>query len=357
MDYNNDNGQRIWDEWISDEALGISFDKEGLKKRSSSVHLSLFFYLLISYAVVFAASLIGVLALPEDVYMKIFGSGVFNILLSIGAQYLIAFPIFILIMRRGSKPTPVEGRKMPFRELALLTLIAEALMLFGSMIGNFIAGVFAGIFGDAPSNSLDEVLSDTPIWLMIVSVVILAPIVEEIIFRKMIIDRLAPYGGAMAVMISSIAFMLIHANVYQFPYALMVGIVLGYVYIRSGNVKYTIAIHMIMNFLGSVATIPVQDASVKLLEIFDVMEAGGELELVLADYLPAILIVAAYSIIQFALMVGGIAALVAYARQKRSEAGELFPHGSEAFRAAYVSVGAILFIAVSLIMTATTFFV
>lgn len=350
MNYNNG---PIWDEWISDEALGISFNGEGLKRESSHIHLSLFFYLLITYVIVFAVSILGYFILPEEAYVNLFGNPVFNVLLSIGAQYVIAFPLFILIMRRGSTPTPVRGEKIPFSELALLTLIAEALMLAGSMVGNYAAQFFGMIFGGAPSNSLDNLLEGTPIWLTVLSVVICAPIVEEIIFRKMFIDRLAPHGGALAVVISSIAFMLIHSNIYQFPYAFMVGLLLGYVYLRSGEIKYTIAIHMIMNFLGSVAILPLEDATLKMVEMLEIMAQGQEVAI--ESYASEILIVAIYSIIQFVIMIAGIVALFRYIRRNEVNFRELIPHGGEAFRASYVNRGAIIFAVVTLLATVATF--
>ncbi len=363
MDYNNryDNedsrrgsSRGVWDEWISDEALGLKFDGGQLGRTSSRVHLSIFLYLIITYAVVFGVTVALAITMSEERYLAIMNDGVFNITLSIVAQYLIGFPLLILIMRALSKPERPVKEKMRLSELALLTLIAEALMLLGSIVGSYLSQIFGRLFGIVPSNSLDEMLDGTPIWLMIISVVILAPIVEEIIFRKMIIDRLRRFGGTLAVVISSVAFALIHTNLYQFPYALTVGLLLGYVYVRSGDIRYTVAIHMIMNFLGSVAILPVQDASVKVTEMLEIIAAGGEVNA--GEYVISLLIVAAYSVLQMALIFGGIAALAVYARRKRSEYGaELIPHKKQAFGAAYINVGAILFILLCLGLTVFTF--
>ncbi|MBQ7363596.1 MAG: CPBP family intramembrane metalloprotease [Clostridia bacterium] len=358
MDYNNREDKRsgsVWDEWISDEALGLGFDGRELKRESSRVHLSIFLYLIITYAVVFGVSIVLAIALPYENYLSVMGDGAFNITLSIVAQYLIGFPLLIVIMRLLSKPQAPVKEKMKFSELAVLTLIAEALMLVGSIVGNYLSQIIGKLFGIMPTNSLDEMLDGTPIWLMIVSVVILAPIVEEIIFRKMIIDRLSRFGGTIAVIISSVAFALIHTNLYQFPYALAVGFVLGYVYLRSGNVIYTIVIHMIMNFLGSVAILPVEDASEKLTEMLELIAAGTAINT--GEYVVSMLIVSIYSVIQTALIVGGIAALIIYARRKRREyGGELLPNAKQSLGAAYINVGAILFVLLCLILTGATFF-
>jgi len=341
--------------WISDEALGFGAYENDIRRVSSRIHLSLFLYLIITYAVVLSVTLALGIFLPADKYGELAGDGAFNIILSIVSQYLIGFPLFAVILRLFSKPEKPTCEKIKFSELALLTLIAEALMLFGSFIGNYMSHIIGLLLGFTPSNSLDEMLEGTPIWLIILSVVILAPIVEEIIFRKMIIDRLSRFGGAFSVIISSVAFALIHANIYQFPYAFAVGLLLGYVYYRSGDIRYTIAIHMIMNFLGSVAILPVQAAAEKLEEMSGVITAGGDVNT--AEYVLSQLIVSVYSVIQLAILVGGVAALIVYARKKRSEIRDaLIPYPSKSFRAAYINVGAILFIVLCLILTVLSLF-
>ncbi len=344
------------DTLISDEALGLGFNEEKLKKESSNIHLSLFLYLIISYAVVISVTVITAFILPEDKYATLATDSAFNIALSIVAQYLVGFPIFILIMRSFSKPATPLKEKMKLSELATLTLIAEALMLTGSIVGNYLNQIIGNIFNIQPENSLDTMLDGTPIWLIVVSVVILAPIVEEIIFRKMIIDRLSRFGGTLAVVVSSVAFALIHTNLYQFPYALAVGILLGYVYLRSGEVKYTIVIHMIMNFLGSVAILPVQDATVKIAELLPIIEAGGEVNM--QEFIIPAVIVSVYSVIQMGLIGGGIAALVVYVTKKRRESGvaKFFPDAKRALLCSYINVGAILFVCLTLFLTGMALF-
>ena len=75
---------------------------------------------------------------------------------------------------------------------------------------------------------------------------------EEIFYRKLVIDRLRRYGELFAVIASGILFGLIHGNFSQFFYAAMIGIVFGIVYLRTGRIRYTIGLHMAINLVGGV---------------------------------------------------------------------------------------------------------
>jgi membrane protease YdiL (CAAX protease family) len=89
--------------------------------------------------------------------------------------------------------------------------------------------------------------------LTIVDACLLSPIVEEYVFRKWLIGRLArhlPSPGAL--LASAFLFAAAHLAVYgpdmgrELP-LFALGMVLGAVYIRSGDVRHSIAVHMMFN--------------------------------------------------------------------------------------------------------------
>ena len=47
-------------------------------------------------------------------------------------------------------------------------------------------------------------------------------------------------------------FGLFHGNLNQFVYAFVLGLCFGFIYVKTGNIRYTIGLHMLVNFLGSV---------------------------------------------------------------------------------------------------------
>ncbi len=116
-----------------------------------------------------------------------------------------------------------------------------------------------------PEDSLEQGISDivaetTGLWpkiLIAVLSVILAPIVEELIFRGVLLRWLQSVMAApWAVLVSALlfaAFHLLDANLYILPGLMVVGLVLGWVAARDGNLSRAIPIHMGFNLVGVVA--------------------------------------------------------------------------------------------------------
>jgi uncharacterized protein len=86
-----------------------------------------------------------------------------------------------------------------------------------------------------------------------VTIVIAAPVLEELIFRGIILDGfLRRYSPLKAILFSSFLFGLIHFNPWQFVGAGVAGIFMGWVYYRTRNVGLTIIIHLANNLCAFV---------------------------------------------------------------------------------------------------------
>lgn len=139
-------------------------------------------------------------------------------------------------------------------------LVCMSALFFGNLIGQGFMSIVSMFQGKPMINPVEEALSQLSTWAIVVVMVVMAPICEEILFRKILIDRIRIYGDKAAILISGFVFGLIHGNFYQFFYAFGVGMVFAYVYISTGKLGYTIVFHMIINFLGSVAALCIQDS-------------------------------------------------------------------------------------------------
>ena len=80
----------------------------------------------------------------------------------------------------------------------------------------------------------------------VVFLVILGPIFEEWMFRKQLIDHTRKYGEKTAILLSGLAFGLFHMNLFQFFYAFLLGVMFGYIYMRTSKLRYSTAMHMII---------------------------------------------------------------------------------------------------------------
>jgi len=81
--------------------------------------------------------------------------------------------------------------------------------------------------------------------------VIAAPILEELLFRGIILDGLLKrYTPVTSILISSIIFGIAHLNPWQFVVAFVIGIFAGWIYYKSSSLSLTIIIHGTVNLTG-----------------------------------------------------------------------------------------------------------
>lgn len=133
------------------------------------------------------------------------------------------------------------------------------LMVIGSLAGSGVAVLVETLTGYTPYNAVDEIVTGFPLWQMTLVTVVAAPVLEELVFRKLLLGKLSVYGTEFAVVVSGVMFGVFHYSVFQIFYGILLGILLGYVYAIFGKLRYTIVLHAIINFLGSVVALAVQN--------------------------------------------------------------------------------------------------
>ncbi len=180
----------------------------------------------------------------------------FSFLNIIIPMYVIGFPILALSLSKMDK-VKIEKNKWHFGHYLLAVLLMYGMVGVGMIIGlicHFLVITPLGIpFSD--SSALAElILNSNPIW-RILTVGILAPIVEEMIFRKLLIDRVVKYGEWTAILTSGIMFGLFHGNFQQCFFAGLIGGLFAYIYIRTGKIWATMLLHATLNLMTSVVTV------------------------------------------------------------------------------------------------------
>lgn len=90
------------------------------------------------------------------------------------------------------------------------------------------------------------------VMIQIVYVCIIAPILEEYIFRGIVLNSIRSYGDTFAIVTSSILFGIVHGNLIQMPYALVCGLFLGVLAIKAGSIVPGIIIHGFVNTYSTV---------------------------------------------------------------------------------------------------------
>lgn len=165
-------------------------------------------------------------------------------------NYLIGVPVFFLLTRKVPavpiKPKEPWGLGLILR----YAFISLALGYIFSIIGNLMNAPFVERFGIS-ENVLEDILSQTSTVATFVFIVIGAPVVEELVFRRRFLPRAAAFGRRQAVIAGGLAFGLFHLNIPQFAYAFVLGMFWSVVYLRHGSYLLVVILHMIVNALGT----------------------------------------------------------------------------------------------------------
>lgn len=92
--------------------------------------------------------------------------------------------------------------------------------------------------------------SDFGWWGAFMKVAVIAPVVEELIFRGIILQGLRRnYSAFTAVFMSALLFSLYHLNPWQMPATFVLGLLLGWIMVRSKNIVLSILGHSVNNLL------------------------------------------------------------------------------------------------------------
>ncbi len=177
-------------------------------------------------------------------------NGIISTLVGTLPLYVICMPMLFLII--FSRPRAlIEKKKLKFGHFMILFFMAQALMMAGSMVGNNFMNILSNITGIDFYNQLNDTM-ELPIWFSGLLTVVLAPVFEELIFRKLLLDRMLPHGEFAAIFVNGLLFGAFHGNFYQFFYAALLGMLLSFVYAKTGKIHHCILIHMAVNFFGGV---------------------------------------------------------------------------------------------------------
>ena len=265
--------------------------------------------------------------------------------------YLIAMPIAVMLM---GKSTVIETRKFDMKPglFFKLLLMCLPMMWAGSVFGSMLSMVLSN--GEATDRVADLAMQ-TNIW-NVVFLVIVGPIFEEWLFRKQLIDHTRKYGEKTAILLSGLAFGLFHMNLFQFFYAFLLGIMFGYVYTRTSKLRYSTAMHMIINFNGGVLA-PWVLTRVDLDQLEKVSEAAengnaAAMEQWASQNVEGLAIMLVYFVLYGAVILAGFVLLIRnFKKFEFYTAPEELPRGTRA-KTVCGNVGMIMFIMVTCMLTA-----
>lgn len=172
-----------------------------------------------------------------------------------GAAALVTIPILLVMFHRDRVRERLVGftpnKKAPIWKYIAVALLSGALCVGVNnllIIGNITTS----------SDQYESVMNgfySAPLVVQAVSLGVLVPICEELVFRGLVFQRLRMRGGFLsAALYSAVIFSLLHGNMVQMIYALVLGVVYAYMYEKYGSVKAPILAHIVANLISVFGT-------------------------------------------------------------------------------------------------------
>lgn len=237
--------------------INLFFDKTEEKK-----HKKIFSFLGFSYIFSYALAclLAGVIAFVTFLiyYLNEYQADFLNdpnFLMLLSSFLTICSTIFLSLFLKRKPAVKVVRLGLSGKSFASFILISIGIGTLLNILTNALISVFSNAFDIQTMDRLEYMINSTNFFVLFLTVGILAPVFEEIFFRKLLCDRVIIYGEKTAVLLSGLMFGLFHGNLYQFFYAFGIGAVLAYMYCKTGKLRYCVITHMIIN-MTSVILIP-----------------------------------------------------------------------------------------------------
>jgi len=154
-------------------------------------------------------------------------------------------------------------------------IIATLLFIPVMGLSNFIVDLILKVFPNGYSTYIDTIvkpMENTSALILIIGVGLIAPIVEELIFRGFIFYRLKnAFSIWSAIIIQAIFFAVFHGNIIQMSYAFFIGIILGILVYKSNSLYPAIILHILNNTMSIFSDLNFDNSLYYLLPILAVV--------------------------------------------------------------------------------------
>ena len=271
-------------------------------------------------------------------------------------MYVISFPAAFLLLKlaprfEGTGPRPNNRLTLP--ALLLFFVLTYPMTYLGNSVGTFINSIIAAFTGRVSAVDVNELIGRGPLWLSFLMVVVLAPIMEELLFRRALMDAMRPWGDLAAILVSGLSFGLFHANLQQFCYAALIGMLFGYVYAKTGRIRYTIILHVAVNlFSGFIPSLILSkgldlDKIMSMAERLEMIAEPEELNALAAELIPMVpgmLLLCTQLLLNFGFVIAGTVLFFTFRRKITFTRGSRALERSAIGDTVFLAPGIILFI-------------
>ena len=200
--------------------------------------------------VLFTATVLVYIILMYSLQLTGFNELPFNIRLVIPEIILLVPALLYVVILR---PSTVDGVSMSVVSplTTILTVVLTFCIMPLVMVINSVSSLIGGNEVDSVMNAL---VLENPLWMNLIIIALLPAVVEEFIFRGLLLNGYKKRNPLMAILLSAFLFGLMHMNLNQFSYAFVIGIIFGFLAYATGSLLPSILGHFIINGTSVVIT-------------------------------------------------------------------------------------------------------
>lgn len=276
-----------------------------------------------------------------------------NLSVALIPVWLMGMPTIILLLKKNVAAVKPEMHSMKTGHWVLAAMMSYAVLYIGNLIGLFLT-FFTGIISEL--TGLNDFMPGSDVGINInlaggislipnlIFVVIGAPLIEEFVFRKLLVDRTVRYGQGAAILLSGLMFGLYHGNIGQFIYAFALGMFWAFIYVKTGKLRYTIFLHMFVNFMGSIVGV----LALKMLKMDSYFEAAsaGNATLIMEEIAQNIhgwILFFCYMLMIIGIVITGIVLFCVFGKKFKPAKGEIVLPKGKYFTTIILNAGIILY--------------
>ena len=202
----------------------------------------------------------------DEIYSAMLDADVMTLTL-ISGLLTIAVVLAFYLIRKKKLSEALWLRPVPATALFTGASLAPALYFVVIIVLSLLPSAWTESYGEASSGIVTNSV------VGVISVAIVAPIVEEFIFRGLVMTRLSRVmPGWLAVLLSAAVFGLCHGELVWFCYAFVLGALFGLIDLRAGSILPSILGHAVFNAIGQIMTfVPETEEGTEMLTALGVL--------------------------------------------------------------------------------------
>lgn len=228
-----------------------------IKHLSSRAGLVLWLFVLCQFPLVLIDVLLGITLSNGREFSLTFWLQSQNVPASIGwsmIEYVVilGIPLLVgLILCRKERIVPVTAERVPASRAVGFLLAGLGVCVFANFIASWLVEFWAGLGVQDPVVETPHDGSAAALLLTLLSTAVLPALIEEMLFRGVLLQMLRPAGDLNALIITSVLFGVTHGTVSQIPFAAIIGLACGYLVLKTGNLYLAMLLHFLNNAIAT----------------------------------------------------------------------------------------------------------